>query len=230
LSGLELTWPSANGKLMKVKFDGDVVWDSGAAWTAGGIVLTSANFTTDMKKKSIQPGQTRTFTLEFEKNAVTDLAQYDGLLTFGSGCTLDFPPAPSLVSSNFCTTVPGKGKPRTLTLIYTGQNCPSGCNSQADGKVVVSGNPNNADPVYIKVTDAKSASVVWFQSKVDLNDSFIIDAFAGAHSTVGTNTTVTIYASQSGPVLSTVTFHTSCSQPLIKGDFYGSLKLDGFTR
>jgi hypothetical protein len=93
---LSLIWPQANGKLMKVKFDGDTIYDPDRPWIAGGITLTSGDFVTDLKKKSIDPGKTRVLILEFEKNAVMDLSQYALTISFGAGagCSLTMPNTP----------------------------------------------------------------------------------------------------------------------------------------
>ncbi len=89
LTGLMLSWPASNGKLVKIKFDGDTVWDKQSAPGATSITIDSASLTSDPKKKSIDPGATRVFILEFQNNASTSLNQYSGSLSFGS-CTLGF--------------------------------------------------------------------------------------------------------------------------------------------
>ena len=91
MSGLTLSWPSTNGKLLKVKLDGDVVWDKKSPVGATNITITSATMTTSVTKKSINPGKTRVFTLEFEKNASTNLGAYNLTVNFG-GCSLTAPP------------------------------------------------------------------------------------------------------------------------------------------
>ncbi len=55
LTGLAINWTQANGKLMKVKFYGDVIYDVDRSWAAGGITLSSAELTTDINKKRHLP-------------------------------------------------------------------------------------------------------------------------------------------------------------------------------
>ena len=88
---LSLMWPQANGKLMKVKFDGDTIYDPDWVWSAGGTTLNSGDFVTDLKKKSLDPGKTRVLILEFEKNAVMDLVAVhaDRQLRRGGGVRAD---------------------------------------------------------------------------------------------------------------------------------------------
>ena len=91
LSALSLTWPSANGKLMQVKFDGDIVYDSpDIAWTAGGVTLGAGGsqpLVTDTKKKTIQHGTSDVIYLIFEKNVDTNLSHYSATAKFGSDTT-----------------------------------------------------------------------------------------------------------------------------------------------
>jgi hypothetical protein len=236
LSQVAISWPEANGKLMKIKFDGDVVWDARAAWSATGVTLSTANFTADAKKKRIDPGKTRELVLEFEKNASSNLEQYLVTVRFGADCELTMPNTPPPVAGNFCVTAPGSGRPRTLTMTYVdangaaaGGNCTTGCNTQDPSKVIVNGDPNLATPVWIHATPLGKTSVL-FSGAVSLDGQFVLSAANGGLTTLDTNTIVTIRSSQTGPILSTVTYHTSCSQPLNQGDFYGSLQLIGFSR
>jgi len=86
ISAINLTWPAAtNGKLKKVKLDGDVIYDSPDI--AGGTAnLTTAQLVGDQNKRKIGKGQSDVLTFEFEKNADTDLSHYTGTVSFGTGC------------------------------------------------------------------------------------------------------------------------------------------------
>ena len=108
-------------------------------------------------------------------------------------------------------------------MTYTGWNCIANCNIQAAGKVIVTGDPAGASPVRIVVRDSSSTGTIWFDRTVALGETFVIDP--PASTTFGTNTWVQI--SSGSTVLSTILFHTSCSQPLRPGDMYGSLRLEG---
>lgn len=118
-------------------------------------------------------------------------------------------------------------RPTYLAMTYTGKTCTANCNVQAAGKVIVTGDPAGASPVRIVARDSSSSGTIWFDGTVALGSTFVIDpskVVAGA--TFGTNTWVGIYDS-SNKQLSTIYFHTSCSQPLRPGDMYGSLRLEG---
>ncbi len=116
-------------------------------------------------------------------------------------------------------------RPTYLAMTYTGQTCTANCNVQADGKVIVTGDPAGASPVRIVVRDSGPTGTIWFDGTVALGQTFIIDPANGGATTLGTNTYVEI--SDSSGTLQTVLFHTSCSQPLRPGDMYGSLRLEG---
>jgi hypothetical protein len=90
LTAVNLTWPSANGKLMQVKLDGNIVYDS------PDILPPSANLTTaqlvaDPNKRTIKgglsPAPNHVIHFVFEKNVDTNAAHYSGTLTFSS-CVL----------------------------------------------------------------------------------------------------------------------------------------------
>jgi hypothetical protein len=235
LSEVTIVWPAVNGKLSKVKFDADVVWDGRIAWTAGGVTLSGSQLTADSKRKSIGPGRRRIVVFEFEKKASHDLSQYSVSLSFGSGCDLTMSPPP-LTAANFCGTAPGTGKPKTLTMVYTdangaapGSNCTMSCNQQDPAKVIVSGDPSNASPVYIIATPTGKTPQL-FAGSVLLDGQFVLSAASAGLATLDTNTTVVFYANLGGTRLSSVQFHTSCSQPLVDGDYYGSLQLIDFSR
>jgi hypothetical protein len=237
LTDVTLTWPATNGALRKIKIGKDVVWQGDAPWTAEGITLSAGDFVADTGKREIGPGKEESFTFEFDSNADTDLTLYQGQISFGD-CVLDFPPLtepppPPVDVADFCVDAPGSGKPKTLTFVYTGENCTSNCNEQGD-KATVVGNPASATPVYITASSTKKGknapSVPWFEGEVNLNEDFMLSSAAAAQTSLGTNNVITITAGQGGPILSTVTLHTSCSVPLLNGDFYGSLRLDGFSR
>jgi hypothetical protein len=83
LTGLTLTWPSANGKLMQVKLDADAVY-SGPAIADGSADLTTADLVTDQNKRKINHASSDVYTLVFDKNADADLSHYTGTVSFGS--------------------------------------------------------------------------------------------------------------------------------------------------
>lgn len=122
-----------------------------------------------------------------------------------------------------------KKKPRVLTMRYTGEDCTASNHAQAPGKVTCTGNPGFASPVRIRATDKSnpndSHAKVWFDGTVNLNDTFVIDAGREKH--LKADTFVFIYSTVgNGPLLQSIKFHTSCSQPLRTGDQFGSLVLE----
>jgi uncharacterized repeat protein (TIGR01451 family) len=91
LTDLTITWPAVNGKLSKVKLDGDTMWDKPAGTcdkTTCSVSLPSSQLA-DKKKNGIDPGKTRNLVLEFEKNASTDRSAYELTVGFGNACSLD---------------------------------------------------------------------------------------------------------------------------------------------
>jgi hypothetical protein len=88
ISAITLTWPAASGYLNKVKLDGAVVWDNTIHCVAGtcSATLSSAQLTSDTRKKSIDPGKTRLFTLEFQNTAAS--GPYAVTVDFGTGCSV----------------------------------------------------------------------------------------------------------------------------------------------
>jgi hypothetical protein len=92
LSGLNLTFPGSNGKLKKVKLGGDTLFSGSLSSPA---TLTSANLTSNVNKKSINPGVTRVLIFEFEKNVSTKPGDYSGTIKFGDGqgCSISLPQA-----------------------------------------------------------------------------------------------------------------------------------------
>ena len=101
---------------------------------------------------------------------------------------------------------------------------------QDASKVIVSGDPAPATQVWIRAVPTGKTNIL-FQGLVYLLDPFVMSATSAGLSTFDTNTTLFLYSdSTQSTLLSSVQFHTSCSQPLNDGDFYGSLKLVGFSR
>jgi hypothetical protein len=98
VTALNITWPSTNGALSKVKLDGDVIWDGKINCADGTCTaaLTSSDFK-DGKTNSIETGKTDQVIFEFEKKANTDLSLYMWTVDFGTGCTVSFGSSPQCV-------------------------------------------------------------------------------------------------------------------------------------
>ncbi|RMH01730.1 MAG: hypothetical protein D6702_10645 [Planctomycetota bacterium] len=117
------------------------------------------------------------------------------------------------------------GKPKILEMVYRGSDCSATRHGQASGKVSCAGDPAKADPVWIVAHDGHGKT--WFAGEVGLNTLFSIDAGTAGEEHLGKETTVEIYDQAGGTLLQTVSFHTSCSQPLQQGDRFGALSLVG---
>ncbi len=87
-------WPSQQGKLKKIKLDGDTSADPPDILWRGDLATNPAVisvFTSDVNKKKIAAGQTRTFTIEFEKDYTVDVpTDYKFTITFEGGTTLSW--------------------------------------------------------------------------------------------------------------------------------------------
>lgn len=81
-------WPKDQGKLKKIKLDGDTAGDPPDIAAPPAVITT---FVSDVNKRQIKAGATRTFTIEFEKNYLKDLnTQYKFTITFEGGETLSW--------------------------------------------------------------------------------------------------------------------------------------------
>ena len=90
ITKVEVTlWPSQQGKLKKIKLDGDTAADPADIPWPGPAIITV--FASDVNKKQIAAGQTRTFTIEFEKDYTLDtIYNYKFTITFEGGETLSW--------------------------------------------------------------------------------------------------------------------------------------------
>jgi hypothetical protein len=118
------------------------------------------------------------------------------------------------------------GKPKSLTLQYTGQGCSSTSTSQSGDKYSCSdsgGGPNGDQQVFIIANEkADGTGITYFSGNVNLGATFTATA---PSSSLPTNTYFIVYASQGGTPLQQLKIHTSCSAPIVPGDQFGSLKL-----
>ncbi|GIV30801.1 MAG: hypothetical protein KatS3mg029_0152 [Saprospiraceae bacterium] len=118
------------------------------------------------------------------------------------------------------------GKPKAITMTYTGQDCSATSHSQDPSKVTCSGDPANAASVVIIASEKQGgAGKIWFSGQVNLHESFVIDAANAGEDRLKAETWVDV-KSTSGQLLQRIRFHTSCSQPLATGDQFGSLRVE----
>jgi hypothetical protein len=123
-------------------------------------------------------------------------------------------------------------KPKVLVMEYTGDNCGATQHSQDRDKVECAGNVDFEPLVRIRASDSSNpndaGAAVYHDAIVMLGGSFEVDATMAGDTKLATNTWLHIFQAGGGPLLQTVKFHTSCSQPLNAGDQYGAAKLVDF--
>jgi hypothetical protein len=163
------------------------------------------------------------------RKGLTKLMIFGFLLTFlGTGFSF-----PSVEAEGYTLSYDFNGedccdevdKPADLVMQYTGQSCSATSHMQDNNKVTCSGDPRSAATVRIVMSEkANGSGKVYFNGTVQLNAFFTAKASNAGENKLKAETYYTVY-STSGGVLQSGKFHTSCSQPLISGNQFGSLKL-----
>lgn len=124
----------------------------------------------------------------------------------------------------------GQHKPTQLTVSYTGEDCSATSHSQGAGHVTCTGDPAFEPTVRIIAADRSDHTnhnaSIWFDGVVQLDEIFDVTA-ANAGRTILKGETFFFVYDLSGNLLQVVSLHTSCSEPLIAGDQYGSIRLLG---
>jgi hypothetical protein len=119
-------------------------------------------------------------------------------------------------------------KPCSLTFKYSGENCSATRHHMESNKVTCSGDPHNASRVRIRVSNNSSATAssaeVYFNGLVDINETFTALSSNAGRTRFPADSWFHVI-STSGTVLQTLKIHTSCSEPLVVDDRFGSLKL-----
>ena len=117
------------------------------------------------------------------------------------------------------------GKPRVLTMLYTGADCSATSHWQDPANV----NCDDFGPLPATVFIVASNQPVdggnplfWFEGTVNLGETFDVDAANAGRTRLKGTTHIHIFDSEGGTLLQTVQFHTSCSAPLVRGDQYGA--------
>jgi hypothetical protein len=122
---------------------------------------------------------------------------------------------------------PDTTNPARLFMHYSGQSCSATHHTQDSASVACSGDPLNANPVRVLVTDrpdpTDAAARVWFNGTVPIGGDFVVEAETGGAARFGNLTYAYVY---SGALeVQRVRFSTSCSVPLKEGDQFGSLSI-----
>ena len=92
ISRIELTWPSVNRMLKKVKLDGSEIYNIA---TSPSSAVIASGWKGNLGDRTIDPADTVELKLEFEGDAVIDPTQYSVRVVFAEGCSIDFEPAPA---------------------------------------------------------------------------------------------------------------------------------------
>ena len=220
LETLIVNFPPEYGFIKEVKLDG-AIWkkdDSNVpdGWPSG--VTIDAWTNPDVSKRQLDPGETRTlevvFTQKSKGGGWVDITSA-GTAAFVEGCELQ------LIKPGGCEI----GKPTALELTYTGQDCSASNNTQDPGKVICSGDPDDASPVQVVMTkDADKFTVTPADEEISLNSTFEIRKIDGGDFP----SEILFDIRKDGQTLQSLKFHTSCSQPLAVGDQFGSVILEVF--
>ena len=80
ITAVQASWPAANGKLMQVKLDGDVIYDNPDI-PPPSANLTVAQLIADPNKRKINHGSSDVLTLIFQNNADPNLSNYTGMVS-----------------------------------------------------------------------------------------------------------------------------------------------------
>ncbi|MHC4969046.1 MAG: DUF7467 domain-containing protein, partial [Planctomycetota bacterium] len=128
----------------------------------------------------------------------------------------------------------GTNKPRLLILLYTGDDCSGSNHSQDPGSVACTdftGPGPLPDTVFMyvsnKPTPGGGNEKIWFQGDVSVGETFVPDAANAGELTLSGETCVHVFDVEGGTLLQTTCFHTSCSEPLVPGDQFGTSLLLG---
>ena len=115
-------------------------------------------------------------------------------------------------------------EPSALTFVYTGSDCGATYHFQDEGKVSCNDYGTLPATVYIEATKFKSSGTLYFSGTVDLNEQWTATDDNGDF---GGTLFIKVYDTPGGTLLQKVSFHTSCSQPLVVGNQFGAHNLVG---
>jgi len=148
-------------------------------------------------------------------------------LTSGFKCNPDSPGSTSECTFQQAPPSPHcEGKLEAIALCYLGGSCPEPPhNTQPIDKQSCSGDAGAVQPVRIVITDGGS-KIFLDQSDVEINDLVTATAANAGKNDFSSNTVFEIF-DESGGLIQSGNFHTSCSQPLNLGDQFGSLQVVG---
>lgn len=133
-------------------------------------------------------------------------------------------PKPCDFTVDFCSSTFRKG---VLLLQYAGGGCNASDNGQSAGSVTCSGDSVGAATIRVLVTDrsdpADPTAHHWFDGTVGIGDVFTVNAANAGATLLGPTTWAFLY--DGANLVQTVSFVTSCDEPLREGDRFGALRL-----
>ena len=133
-----------------------------------------------------------------------------------------------------CCGPQGNLKPTSLVLSYVQDDCTNTSSTQAVGSFDCEDFcplPTSAKIIVITSNGSGGNPSVVFNDIVNVNESFVADAFGNTNNNkYGPLTVIEIFTKDEegqDKLAQRVSFHTSCSQPLTGGDQYGGIILQG---
>lgn len=213
---------------------GGRIWFEGQVALGDTFFLSAANAGEDKLNSStfvhiFAPGGALLQTVGFHTSCSQPLHLFD---QFGAVRLEDFFAEGNCAPTAGSDLCAGGGKPAVLTMTYTGSSCAATAHGQDAGKVSCTGDPAMAPMVMVRASDksnpADTSAKVWFQGLVSLDAAFTINASNAGETRLTNATHVHVLSADGSTVLQQVEFHTSCSQPLVIGNQFGALRLDGF--
>ncbi len=117
-------------------------------------------------------------------------------------------------------------KPASLTFSYNGSGS-TVSTDQDSSKATANGDPAGDPSVYI-VAGNKDFNNILFAGTVALGEEFVLDGAGSDRGKFDSETRINIFDSEGGTLLQSLSYHTSCSQPIQLGDVIGSVTLTGY--
>ncbi len=232
ITSIDVTWPSGFGTLEKIELNGRILDESTHGPT---LSLGDGDFEGGPKSRLVEVGEEETLKFEWE-NDIHSSADFSITVRFNgnddSACVLEFT---GVQDPGMAGLSCEDGKPQMLVMTYLGEDCSGpACNEQSEDKVTVDGSASGVLPdVWYRAgkdsdpTDGDAG--IWGMGQVSADGTLSIDATLDGDDKLSSETWVHLF-SDAGltEAFQSIGFHTSCSQPLVVGDRYGSLELTEF--
>lgn len=126
---------------------------------------------------------------------------------------------------NYCAL----GSLARIRLSYDGAACSRNANAQSSGSVTCTGSAQAAAAVWVRASDSpdpfNTSAALWFDGIVMRDSAFDLDGLAGGRSGFGARTYVHVLDTSRSTALQSVSFDTSCAEPIRLGDRFGSFEV-----